>query len=287
MTDLTLRPFVADDLGTTAHVVYEAFRDVAVRHGFPPVFSSLSGAVNVLKLFEAFPVIAGTVAEHGGRVVGAVFLDEGDPIRAVGLVAVDPQAQARGVGRRLMTWALDRAAGARGVRLVQEAYNAAAMSLYASLGFEVKEPLARLVGHPAPIAAHGRVRPLTLDDLAACAALNQTIHGIDRSADLRDGITHFRGFGLERGGRLRAFTYVLFGDHLAWGVGETADDVHALLAGVASAVGGPISLSLPTRQAGLFRWCLSEGFRVEKPLTLMARGEYHEPRGAWFPSGFY
>ena len=35
----------------------------------------------------------------------------------------------------------------------------------------------------------------------------------------------------------------------------------------------------------LFRWALAEGCCVEKPL--MVRGEYHEPRGAWIPSGSY
>jgi hypothetical protein len=37
----------------------------------------------------------------------------------------------------------------------------------------------------------------------------------------------------------------------------------------------------------LFRWCLREGLRVAKPMTLLAMGEYHEPRGAWLPSAFY
>jgi hypothetical protein len=34
----------------------------------------------------------------------------------------------------------------------------------------------------------------------------------------------------------------------------------------------------------LFRECLGVGFRLVKPVNLMARGEYREPRGSWFPS---
>ncbi|MEK7715118.1 MAG: hypothetical protein AAB387_06655 [candidate division NC10 bacterium] len=49
----------------------------------------------------------------------------------------------------------------------------------------------------------------------------------------------------------------------------------------------PLAFHLPIRQASLLRWCLGEGFRIEKPLTLMALGEYHEPRGCYFPSGIY
>jgi ribosomal protein S18 acetylase RimI-like enzyme len=49
-----------------------------------------------------------------------------------------------------MDAALERAGNAPGVRLVQEAYNVHALGLYASLGFEVKEPLARVIGRPHP-----------------------------------------------------------------------------------------------------------------------------------------
>jgi hypothetical protein len=44
---------------------------------------------------------------------------------------------------------------------------------------------------------------------------------------------------------------------------------------------------LPTRQAGLFRWCLQNKMRVVKPMSLMAMGEYEEPRGAFLPSVMY
>jgi len=37
----------------------------------------------------------------------------------------------------------------------------------------------------------------------------------------------------------------------------------------------------------LFRWCLKHGMRMIKPLTLMAMGEYHEPRGCYLPSVGY
>ena len=43
----------------------------------------------------------------------------------------------------------------------------------------------------------------------------------------------------------------------------------------------------PILYADLFRWCLSEGLRVVKPMSLMATGEYHEPQGAWYPSVIY
>jgi len=32
---------------------------------------------------------------------------------------------------------------------------------------------------------------------------------------------------------------------------------------------------------------LGAGMRVVKPMTLMAMGQYQEPRGCWFPSVLY
>ena len=43
-------------------------------------------------------------------------------------------------------------------------------------------------------------------------------------------------------------------------------------------------LLIPIRRASLFRWCLSQGMRVVKPMTLMSTGEYQEPRTAFLPS---
>ncbi len=51
-------------------------------------------------------------------------------------------------------------------------------------------------------------------------------------------------------------------------LGESNSDLMALI-GSALEYAGPGYL-LPTRNADLFRWCLSEGLRVVKPMTLMA-----------------
>jgi hypothetical protein len=64
--------------------------------------------------------------------------------------------------------------------------------------------------------------------------------------------------------------------------------MQALLVGFAAAQPQPVWFLLPTRQASFFRWCLREGLRVIKPMTLMAMREYQEPHdGCWFPSVMY
>ncbi|MFQ5947123.1 MAG: GNAT family N-acetyltransferase [Anaerolineae bacterium] len=288
--DVKLRSGSRSDAVLCGRIVYDAFRDIADRHGFPPSFESLEAATRVVRLFLDIPAIFSLMAEQDGQVVGAIFLDEGDEIHGIALVAVNPPMQQCGIGRRLMEAVLERARarGAPGVRLVQEAYNMPSMALYASLGFEVKEPLVRVKGKSRSVPPPGvQIRALRPEDLDECARLCARVHGFARTVDLRDGVELFSPFAAMRGGRMTAYTYVVFGRSLAWGVAETEADMRELIAGIGTATGPPLTFLVPIRQGSFFRWCLSEGFRVEKPMTLMAIGEYQEPRGCYFPSGIY
>lgn len=75
------------------------------------------------------------------------------------------------------------------------------------------------------------------------------------------------------------------GFHIAGhGVAETDEDLRQLLLGWAIVHDLPVSFLLPIRRAGLLRWALDQGLRGVKPMTLMVRGWYREPTGAWFPS---
>jgi hypothetical protein len=69
-------------------------------------------------------------------------------------------------------------------------------------------------------------------------------------------------------------------------VAETEEDMKGLLLGAAAATDEPIALLVPLR-SGLFSWCLEQGLRAVKPMNVMTRGEYEEPRGSWFPSVLY
>ena len=283
-----IRPASASDAETCGRIMYEAFGKIARDHGFPTDFPSLEAGSQLASAFIANPSIYGVVAEKDGKVVGSNFLLEGDPIRAVGPITVEPSSQGAGVGRRLMEAVLERGRGAAGVRLVQDAFNTGSVALYASLGFEGKEPLLLMRGTPRSEAVPGAVvRPLTDADVSACATLCTSVHGVERSSELRDALQLFTPFVLEREGRvtgyLSAATFWL-ANH---GVAETEEDMRALILGAAAMSPEPVSFLLPVRQASLFRWCLGEGLRVVKPMVLMAMGEYREPKGAYFPSVFY
>ena len=285
-----VRPATPADAETCGRICYEGFKALNERHGFPPNYPSVEAATARVRALLEHPAVFGVVAaERGGRVLGFNFLSERDPIRAIGPIVVDPAAQGRGVGRQLMAAVLDRAAGAPGVRLAQEAFNLGSLALYAGLGFEAKEPLVALTGRPARAAPSSdrEVRPLREEDLAACAALHERVHGYSRANELREALARGLAWVALREGRVVAYAAVVTVWLVNHGVGETEEDMVALLAGAGCLAEEPLALLLPIRQAGLFRWCLGAGLRPVKPMVLMSKGEYREPRGAWFPSILY
>ena len=270
-----------------AHVLYEAFAAIHDRHQFPRDFPTLDAAAGLVSAFLGHPRIWGVVAERDGRVVGSNFLDERSPVMGVGPITVDPGEQTRGVGRGLMQAVLDRGAGAQGIRLLQDAFNVQSLGLYASLGFEVRDPVVVMGGRPAagPGPRVG-VRPLEVGDLEECAALHRAIHGYDRSAELHDAL-HTPGlepFAAVRRGRIVAYATGTTFFAAAHGVGTTDEDPFAVIIGALRATDAPASFLLPTRQTALFRACLDAGLRVVKPMNYMTRGHYRAPAGSWFPS---
>jgi len=226
------------------------------------------------------------VAEKGGRVVGSNCMDERSVIAGIGPITVDPAAQDRGAGRKLMTAVMDRAVERRfpGVRLVQTAFHRRSMALYAKLGFDIREPLAVMQGAPIRQVPSGYpVRPAVSSDLEACNALCHRVHGHDRAGGLAEAIEHGTARVVEHDGRISAYVSALgfFGHAVA----ESNNDLYALLS-AANEFPGPGFL-VPTRNTELFRWCLHHGLQMVEPMTLMTLGLYNEPSGAYLPSILY
>jgi len=121
--NIAIRPAAPADAETCGRIIYETFKSIAERHGFPPHFPTVEMAIQRATFCISHPSIFGVVAEGEGQIIGSNFLDERDPIRGLGPITVDPQVQVRGIGRRLMGAVLERARGAIGVRLVQDTFN--------------------------------------------------------------------------------------------------------------------------------------------------------------------
>jgi len=271
------------DTSVCGRICYEAFRDISTHHNFPPDIPSAEAAAGLLRGLFSHPRFYCVVAEIKGFIAGSNCLDERSVVSGVGPITVDPGVQNTGVGRSLMQAVLDRARErqAPGIRLVQAAFHNRSLSLYTSLGFDVREPLSCMQGPPIGREIPGcEVRPARTEDLEQCNRVCRSVHGHDRAGELEDAISHGAARVVERWGCVTGYsTQTAFFGH---SVGETLTDLQALIA-AAESFGGP-GILVPTRNAALFRWCLENGLRVVQPLTLMSLGLYNEPAGAWLPS---
>jgi predicted N-acetyltransferase YhbS len=281
--EVIVRPSTPDDIPVCGQICYQAFRAINEAHGFPPDFPAPEFANRVIAAMFSSPSFYTVVAEVGGRIVGSNALDERSMIRGVGPITVDPNTQNTRVGRSLMRAVMDRAAAtcAPGVRLVQAAFHNRSLSLYTSLGFDVREPLSCMQGKTRERSIDGcHVRTAQPSDLHQCNELSYRVHGFDRSLDLEQSIQRSVARVVERGDRITGYSSDLaFSGH---STAETNLDLQALIACVDSFTGPGILV--PTRNSALFRWCLANGLRVVQPMTLMTAGLYSEPAGAWLPS---
>lgn len=283
---VTIRRAKPEDAPECGRICYEAFTQINMRHGFLPDFPGPDMAIGVLSMMFSHPGFYTVVAELHGKIAGSNCLDERTPIAGVGPITIDPRVQNQGIGRRLMQAVLDRASekGFAGVRLLQAAFHNRSLSLYAKLGFDMREFMSVMQGPPISKPLEGyRVRAAATSDLEDCNRLCTSVHGHDRGGELVDGIKQGTAVVAERGGRIVAYASAI--GFMGHAVAETNPDLKALIAS-ASAFAGP-GIIVPTRNAELFRWCLQSGLKVVEPMTLMTLGLYNEPSGAYLPSVLY
>jgi GNAT superfamily N-acetyltransferase len=283
-TDLHIRDAGPGDADACGRIFYDAFAAIAHRHAFPVEPDSPEFTAFHANLMLSLDGIVCVVAERDGTVVGSAFADVRGSIAGIGPVSVDPAYQDAGTGRRLMEALLERTRGAAGVRLVQTAYHARSLALYAKLGFVVREPLSVLQGAPLQRSTPGLgVRPARPDDVPACDALCRRVHGHDRSGELQGAIAAGTARVVERPDRISGYaTGFGYGWHA---VAEGNEDLQALIASAEAFVS--LGILVPSRNATLLIWCLDNGLRLVQQSTLMTVGLYNEPQGAWLPSIVY
>ncbi len=290
MPTVELRPIEPSDAGEISRILYEAFREIHDYHRFPGAYPTLEVAAQIASGYVEHPLIWGVAAVSDGRVVGSHFLDERGPIRSLGPLSVDLQVKERGIGRRLNEAVMERGAGSRGMRGVQDSFNRQSLGLYVSLGFDVRELTVLLTGRPrSGPRPELEVRPLEENDVEECERLCVAVHGFERTNELRDALRApiCSPFVARRDGRIVAYATTLSFYQAAHAVAVTEDDMRALILGTVAAGNRTASFLLPTRPSDLFRWCLSEGLRIVKPMTYLVKGEYQEPEGCWIPSVMY
>jgi L-amino acid N-acyltransferase YncA len=183
---LVIRRATPADAEVCGRICFDAFTTLANKHKFQPDFPAPEIPVHVLSTMFSHSSFFCVVAEQDGKIIGSNCLDERTPIAGVGPITIDPAAQNHSAGRQMMQAVMTRAAERKfaGVRLVQAAYHNRSLSLYAKLGFVVREPLACMQGTPIQKTPLGyRVRPAEPSDLVTCNDLCVLVHGHDRGAN--------------------------------------------------------------------------------------------------------
>ncbi|MCH8815364.1 MAG: GNAT family N-acetyltransferase [Chloroflexi bacterium] len=278
----------AEDVSELGRICYEAFKDIAERHGFEPDFTDLDMGRMIIGMLVAGEDTYGIAAYNDGQPAGSNFVMMADDVGGIGPITVDVPQQGAGIGRRLMTDAIDYAKknGMDKIRLLEDSFNMASLSLYASVGFDTKAPCVLMEPVPAP-QKDPTVRVLTEDDLAAVDALSRELYKVSRRNEVAEMLEGpFAAVIRERDNRVTG--YYLLGI-IGHGVAETEEDALSLVQQAAAADAPPQfrDVFCPLTEGSLYRKFLAAGFRAKKVMNLMAIGPYEEPEGVWMPSVVY
>jgi len=225
------------------------------------------------------------VACSGERLVGTLTaIDYAGRFSWIGMVMVHPEMRRRGIGRSLLTAAIEALASCETIKLDA---TPAGRPLYAQLGFVDEYELGRLTASqprwnavpPEAVAAE----PLRPADLPEVMALDLPVFGVERRQVVqawyertpqaacvvrRDG--RIAGYAMGRPGANCALIGPVIATHEA--------DACALTAAVGRCFPGqPLGLDMVARHGTFRAWLESCGFAFQRPFTRMYRGPNRYP----------
>jgi GNAT superfamily N-acetyltransferase len=228
----------------------------------------------------------GLVAEQGDDMVGTLmWWPHGDAVATLGMVIVSPDRQKAGIGRMLMTSALERS----GDRTILLNATEAGLPLYRSLGFrpvgEIRQHQGAAFSVPlAPLGSGERIRPIGRGDTAALAVLDSKATGLSRAALVTALLDEAEGVILDRDGETVGFAlFRRFGRGYAIGpvIAPTIEGAKALISHwVASNAGMFIRVDIPS-DGGLSEWLEDLGLVGVGSVVTMARGALPDRDGAY------
>lgn len=208
----------------------------------------------VLALSEGFAAIDGS-----GEVAGTILLTTyGPDCATINMVIVDESMRGRGLGRRLMDAAMERASDLP-LRLVATAEG---LPLYERLGFRETGMIVQHQGIAGNIAAPENTKAATASDLPAITALDRQAYGADR-ADLMRKLSDAGEFAvIRREGQASAFAAIRpFGRGEVIGpvVAPNLDDAKTLVTHFMSSRPGTFLRVDTDAGSGLAPWLANQG----------------------------
>jgi predicted N-acetyltransferase YhbS len=277
-------PKHAKELGS---ICFEAFKDLQDRGCGTRDFPTAEIAQQVLRMLVERDDFYSVSALDDGRLVGSNFLSLMDPIAGVGPITVGPSYQGQGVGRALMQNVMDHAQhnNIEQVRLFHDSFNLASLSLYASMGFDMKDSVALMQATPAT-EADNSVRPITEPDLPAIEELSKRIYKNSRRNEVAAATPYgFATFLRERQGQVTGY---LLPGNFGHGVAETEEDALALVGEAARRLPSEAThFFCPLSEGSFYRKALQAGCRAIKVMNYMTLGPYEHPDEVWMPSVLY
>lgn len=222
----------------------------------------------------ALSLSAGVVATEEGRVVGtAMTTPYGQAAATINMVIVDQALRGRGVGKKLMAFALEASEG-RETRLVATEDG---LPLYEKLGFRATGRIFQQQGIPVPMSLEpdnriGWAEPANARDLSA---VDRQACGMDRSALIGWLARHARIAVFRREGEIQGFAVLRgFGKGEVVGpiVAGDAEQAKALLVFVFSERPGAFLRVDTPERAGISPWLSQHGLVQVGGGVAMTRG---------------
>ncbi|MEQ9620049.1 MAG: GNAT family N-acetyltransferase [Deltaproteobacteria bacterium] len=282
--ELQLVPATEEFVEELGRICFEAFKSIHDKHSFQRDFPGPEVAVDVIRMFVERDDFYGVVALINGKPAGSNFLSLSDPTAGVGPITVDPECHSKGIGRALMKDVLIYAEKNHigQIRLLQDSFNVSSLSLYASLGFDVKEAVALMQAVPTGHTSK-RVRPAVEDYINDMDELCRKNYKISRRNEIAAAIKFgFSPLIIERDDRITGY---LIPGFLGHGVAETEEDALELISEAARLLPPEYAkFFCPLREHNLYRKLLKSRHRAIKVMNLMSFGTYDAPDEVWMPS---
>ncbi len=188
---IVLRRLAHDDVPLAQQVTLRALDDLNVRtHNElwlgqpPPTEAQLIVARPRYSHFIETDPDGALVATVGDEIAGVALALVREDFWGLSLLMVDPAHQGRGIGRALLTKALETGANCSS-GLILASPDARAMRSYAKAGFRL-EPVVGAYGEVdrSNIPGVNGVRDGTIDDLELCAGVDRHVRGAARDLDI-------------------------------------------------------------------------------------------------------
>ncbi len=224
-------------------------------------------------------------ARWEGEIVAAVGAYAYVNSASVGMMAVRPDMQGRGIGYQLMAVLVAHLEGS-GYRDIFLEASAAGARLYPKLGFHPKGRTLRMLSAPLalPIQAAGPndlVRPMATSDLPAVIAYDGRIFGIERPRVIQWllQVQPARALVVEKPeGNLLGFLMSTPSGLGPWAADDAATAGALLQAGLALAYESGARVTFPAENAEARALLAAQGFQEGPELIHMRRGGGADPR---------